>query len=89
MDLEISFEFFFSSEDIRLILYHSSEEMGLLNGDQIVVNDMAREEEEECWNYGSLLEWWLYYWNGGYTIENVAHYWNGGYTIGMMVILLK
>ena len=34
-----------------------------------------------CWNYGSLLEWWLYYWNGGYTIENVAHYWNGGYTI--------
>ena len=35
----------------------------------------------DCWNYGSLLEWWLYYWNGGYTIEKVAHYWNGGYTI--------
>ena len=34
-----------------------------------------------CWNYGSLLEWWLYYWNSGYTIEKVAHYWNGGYTI--------
>ena len=43
----------------------------------------------ECWNYGSLLEWWLYYWNGGYTIEKVAHYWNGGYTIGMVAILLK
>ena len=55
-----------------------------------------------CWNYGSLLEWWLYYWNGGYTIEKVthywnggytiekvAHYWNGGYTIGMVTILLK
>ena len=34
-----------------------------------------------CWNYGSLLELWLYYWNGSYTIEKVAHYWNGGYTI--------
>ena len=44
-----------------------------------------------CWNYGSLLEWWLYYWNGDYTIEKVAtllewwlYYWNDGYTIGMM-----
>ena len=42
-----------------------------------------------CWNYGSLLEWWLYYWNDGYTIEKVARYWNGGYTIGMVAILLK
>ena len=42
-----------------------------------------------CWNYGSLLEWWLYYWNGGYTIEKVTHYWNCGYTIGMVAILLK
>ena len=39
---------------------------------------------QTCWNYGSLLEWWLYYWNGGYTIEKVAYYWNGGYTIGMV-----
>ena len=44
---------------------------------------------QDCWNYGSLLEWWLYYWNGGYTIEKVAHYWNDGYTIGMVAILLK
>ena len=42
-----------------------------------------------CWNYGSLLEWWLYYWNDGYTIEKVAYYWNGDYTIGMVAILLK
>ena len=42
-----------------------------------------------CWNYGSLLEWWLYYWNDGYTIEKVAHYWNGGYTIEIVAILLK
>ena len=42
-----------------------------------------------CWNYGSLLERWLYYWNCDYSIEKVAHYWNGGYTIGMVVILLK
>ena len=46
-------------------------------------------QNENCWNYGSLLEWWLYYWNGDYTIEKVAHYWNGGYTIGMVAILLK
>ena len=44
---------------------------------------------EGCWNYGSVLEWWLYYWNGGYTIEKVAHYWNGGYTIGMVAKLLE
>ena len=43
----------------------------------------------DCWSYGSLLEWWLYYWNGGYTIEMVAHYCNGGYNIEMVAILLK
>ena len=44
-------------------------------------------KRELCWNYGSLLEWWLYYWNGGYTIEKVAHYWNDGYTIGTIEIV--